>query len=125
MSDKTAQECVYRAMTEMGRLRSGEVPDTSDYQDVLALHEPLIAQLSAEGVYYIDNSDNVAEEIFLPYCRLLACAAAPSFGVAAIATLIGRANAENVNSLETRERAVLRVIGAKRPSREVLKGSYF
>lgn len=122
---KTAQDCVYRAMTEMGRLRSGEAPDSGDYADVLALHEPLIAQLSAEGVYYIDDPDNVEDAVFLTYCRLLACAAAPSFGVTATAALIGRANAENVNALETRERLTLRRIGATDSSGETQKAKYY
>lgn len=122
---KTAQNCVYRAMTEMGRLRSGEAPDAGDYADVLALHEPLIAQLDAEDIYNIDDPDAVEDRIFLPYCRLLACAAAPSFGVMAIQNLIGRASAENVNALETRERQVLRRIASTRPSGEVLKSEYF
>lgn len=122
---KTAQECVYRAMIEFGRLRSGEAPDSGDYADVLALHEPLIAQLSAEEVYNIDDPENVADEIFLPYCRLLAIAAAPLFGVNAMAKLIERTNAEGVNHLEARERATMRRVGAARGTKEVLKAKYF
>lgn len=125
MADKTAQQCIYRALTEMGKLYAGEAPSAGDYSIVEDLHEPLIAQLSAEGVYYIDDPEAVDEAIFIPYCRLLAVAAAPSFGVEAIATLIGRNNSENVNALETRDRATLRRIKATAPTGETLKTLYY
>lgn len=125
MVDKTEQQCIYRALTELGVIRTGEAPSATDYTTVQELHEPLIDQLAAEGVYYIDNPDAVDSSIFLPYCRLLACAASMSFGVEATAGLVGRNNAENVNALETRDRAMLRKIGATDPSYETQRAKYF
>lgn len=125
MTDKTTQNLIYRAMTELGRLYEGEAPTASDYATVLALVEPLVEQLNAEEVVYIDDIDAIDPKFFLPLARLLAIAASGSFGVEATATLIGRTNSQNINQLEARERQTLRRINATRATGETLKATYY
>lgn len=125
MTAKTTQELIYRAMTELGRLYSGEAPSDADYDTVNALVEPLVEQLNAEEIAYIDDIDAIDPKWFLPLARLLAIEASGSFGNDAIGTLISRNRAANVDALRDREHATLRRINATRGTGEVLKATYY
>lgn len=125
MTDKTTQQLIYRALTEMGRLYPGDAPADEDYDTVEALIEPLVAQLNAEEIAYIDDIDAIDPKWFLPLARLVAIEAAPSFGQSAIASLLANNRAPNLDMLRDREYATLRRINATPSTGEVLKGQYF
>lgn len=125
MTAKTTEELIYRAMTEMGRLYTGDAPSDEDYDTVEALVEPLVEQLNAQEIAYIDDIDAIDPKWFLPLARLVAIEAAPSFGNSAIQSLITNNRAANLDGLRDREHAVMRQIKAARPTFETQKGSYY
>jgi hypothetical protein len=118
---KTTQELVYRAASEMGRHRSGDSFDAGDYQTIEDLIEPLIEQLGAEEIAYVDDIDAIEPAVFLPIARLVAVEAAPSFGSDAIQSLLTNTRASNVDALREREHETLRKIFAPRRSRPTLQ----
>lgn len=125
MTDKTTEQLIYRAMTEMGRLYSGDAPSDEDYDTVEALVEPLVEQLNAQEIAYIDDIDAIDPKWFLPLARLVAIEAAPSFGNSAVQALITNNRATNLDGLRDREHAVMRQINASKPTFEVQKSEYF
>jgi hypothetical protein len=118
---KTTEQLVYRAASELGRYRSGDSFDAGDYQTIEDLVEPLVAQLAAEEIAYIDDSDAISDAVFLPVGRLLAIEAAPSFGNDAIQSLLTNNRAANLDALKERENDTLRKIYAPKRSRPELK----
>lgn len=125
MTTKARQELVYRALTELGRRYGGEAPDATDYEEVDDLVDPLVEQLAADQVVYIDNTDAIEAAFFLPLGRLLAVVAAGTFGESAISNLLTRNRATNVDQLQAREEATLRRIQADKPAYETLKVKYY
>lgn len=125
MSTKNREALVHRALTELGRRYGGEAPDATDYQEVDDLIDPLIEQLMADNVVYVDDADAIEASIFLPLGRLLAVVAAGTFGESAITSLLTRNRAQNVDELQEREMATLRRLQADKPSGETLKALYY
>ncbi len=125
MIPKTTQDLIYRAMTELGRLYAGDAPSDEDYDTVEVLIEPLVEQLNAQTIAYIDDVDAIDPKWFLPLARLLAIEASGSFGNSAVQMLITNNRAANLDALRDREHAVMRQINATRPSHETLKSTYY
>lgn len=125
MTDKTTQDLIYRALSEIGRRYEGEAPTDADYQSVEGLVEPLVEQLNAEEIVYIPDIDAIDPKWFLPLARLLAIECGPTFGTDAIQTLISRNRMPNVDALRDREHTVLRRINASRGTGEKQKAQYF
>lgn len=125
MTDRTTEQLIYRALTELGRLYVGDAPADEDYDTVEELVEPLVDQLNAQEIAYIDDINAIEPKWFLPLARLLAVEASRSFGNDAISTLITSNRAANVDALRDREHLVMREIAAARPTGEVLESDYF
>ena len=122
---RTTEQLVNRAAEEMGRDYGGAALPPDDYARILAVIEPLVDQLNAEEISYIDDIDAIATMVFLPLARLVAIEAAASFGSDAIQTLVTRQRAGNLDALREREREAMQRIYATRPTGEVLESDYF
>src|SRR5688572_18062259 len=110
---KTHTDLIERAATELGVLPSGQPLSDEDAATIGALVDPLIRQLSLDGVVDVADSNAIAAEHFLPLARLVANEAAPSFGIA-----------YSLDAKLENERQ-LRRLAATRPTREPLKSTYF
>lgn len=77
---KTRAQTIERAGIDLGLVQPGEALSPEDYNTLDGLFDPLIAQLFADRVFYISNSDAIDVSIFLPVASLLANYAGPNFG---------------------------------------------
>lgn len=110
---KTRTQLIHRALAAIGALEPGEAPSTEDFNTMDNLVDPLIAQLSADSVVYIDNPEEIPVEYFIPLANLLGNMAGPDFG-------------SPVNDdAKSRDEATLKRITSTRPTYDVLQGSYF
>lgn len=106
---KTRVQLIQRAARKLALTESGEAPSTEDYDTFDGLVDPLIAQLSADGIYYVDDDDAIDVAIFEPLASLLANMAGPDFG-------------SPVNDeAKIRDEKTLRRIGSTKPTYQVLK----
>ena len=110
---KTRTQIIHRALAAIGALEPGEAPSTEDYNTMDNLFDPLIAQLMADDIIYIDDADNIPVAYFIPLANLLGNMAGPDFG-------------SPVNDdAKRRDEATLKRLVSTRPSYEVMKGNYF
>ncbi len=110
---KTRIDLIERAATELGKLVAGQNIEDEDRETIDNLVDPLIQQLAIDGVVYVDDSEGIRVEYFLPLARLLANEAAPSFGQAKNPTV------------QASEESYLRRLTAMRPPYEPLRVDYF
>lgn len=110
---KTRDQLITRALKNIGIIESGEAPSAEDYASVDDLIDPLIAQLSADGIVYIADPDEIELEFYLPLARILGNIAGPDFG-----------SAINEDA-KTRDENILRRIEATKPTFETVKAKYY
>lgn len=79
---KTRAQLIERAGINLGLVQPGEALAPEDSNTLDNLVDPLIAQLSAQSVIYIGNTDEIDNEVFLALAACLANIAGPSFGSA-------------------------------------------
>lgn len=110
---KTRAQLKERAAKDLGVLLPGEALSTEDNETLEGLIDPLMAQLSADNVVDVPDTEEIALEYFLPLASLLANMAGPDFG-------------SPVNDdAKRRDEATLRRIVSTRPTYDVAEGSYF
>lgn len=110
---KTRTQLIHRALAAIGALEPGEAPSTEDYETMDNLVDPLLAQLLADDVIYIDDSDQIPVAYFIPLANLLGNMAGPDFG-------------SPVNDqAKMRDEATLKRITSARPTYEVMTGNYY
>jgi len=110
---KTRDQLKERAAKDLGIIEPGEALSTEDDDTFDGLVDPLIAQLSADQIVYIDDSEAIDVAFFLPLARLLANIAGPDFG-------------SPINEqAKMADEAILRRMTSTRPTYEVHKGEYF
>lgn len=109
---KSRVDLIRRAATELGKLVSGQDIEAEDNDTIDGLVDPLLRQLSFDGIITIDP-DAIESEYFLPLARLLANESAPSFGTP---------KSPDIQAMEER---TLRRLTASKPTYETLKVSYF
>ena len=68
---KTRRQLIYRALSAIGALEPGEAPSPEDYNTMDNLVDPLIGQLAADEIIYIQDSDEIPVEYFIPLANLL------------------------------------------------------
>ncbi|MCX7319249.1 MAG: hypothetical protein NT113_07050 [Hyphomicrobiales bacterium] len=110
---KTRQELIYRALKNIGIIEAGEAPSSEDYATVDDLLDPLVAQLAADDIFYVHDTDEIQPEVYLPLSRILGNICGPDFG--------SPINEEAKLSDEL----VLRRLNASRPTFEAMKVDYF
>ncbi len=110
---KTRTQLIHRALAAIGALEPGEAPSTEDYATMDNLVDPLIAQLVADDVVYIDDAAAIPVAYFIPLANLLGNMAGPDFG-------------SPVNDdAKIRDEALLKRISSTRPTYETQQGSYY
>ncbi len=77
---KTRTQLIHRALAAIGALEPGEAPSTEDYNTMDNLVDPLIGQLAADEIIYIQDSEEIPVEYFIPLANLLGNMAGPDFG---------------------------------------------
>lgn len=110
---KDRTQLIERAATELGALPSGQSLSTEDRNTIDNLVDPLIYQLSFDGVVNIQDADAIESQYFLALARLLANEAAPSFGQGTSAEI--KAICERT----------LRKLSATGPTGETLRALYY
>ena len=111
-SVKTRDQLITRALKSLAIIEAGEAPAAEDYATVDDMVDPLIAQLEADEIIYIQDSDAIELQYYEPLARLLANACGPDFG-------------SPVNEdARQRDQQILRRINATRPTYETLKVDY-
>lgn len=113
MATKTRTELVFKALSGLGALAAGQVPDDEDVQAVTANVTPTIEELSSEQVVSITDEDEIPVEIFLPVAAILAENSATDFG-----------RPKNEDAV-MKAKAAIRLVVYGRPTREVLAVDYF
>jgi hypothetical protein len=110
---KTRDELIERAATDLGLVQPGEALSSEDHDTLDNLVDPLIAQLNADRIVYIQDADDINVDVFLPLASLLANQAGPAFG-------------SPINDAALmRDHATLRRINSADPTYEVMKADYF
>ena len=110
---KTRSQLIERAAKDLGIIEPGETLSAEDQDTFDGLVDPLIAQLSADGIVGIQDDEAIEFEYFLPLARLLANIAGPDFG-------------SPINeAAKMEDEKTLRRMSAAKPSYEVLKVDYF
>jgi hypothetical protein len=110
---KTRTDLIERAATELGALTSGETLASEDQNTIDNLVDPLVQQLSIDGVVDIGDTEQIPVEYFLPLSTLLANVAAPSFGQ------------QNNPAVKFEQERILRKLTATKPTYETMTALYF
>jgi hypothetical protein len=109
---KTRSQLKERAAKDLGIIEPGETLSTEDDDTFDGLVDPLIAQLAADNIVTIQDSEAIEVALFLPLARLLANIAGPDFG-------------SPVNWRPRQAtRWTLRLVSTA-PTYEVMQGNYF
>ena len=77
---KTRTQLIHRALSAIGALEPGDAPSTEDFNTMDNLVDPLIAQLAADQVFFVDDADEIPVSVFIPLANLLGNMAGPDFG---------------------------------------------
>jgi hypothetical protein len=118
---KTRAQLIERAGINLGLVQPGEALSSEDYNTLDNLVDPVVAQLAADSVIYIQDagtsedpsSGAIEAETFLPLAALLANFAGPSFG-------------SPINDqAKDRDQGTLRRISSTKPTYAPLQGCYF
>lgn len=110
---KSRAQLLERAGIDLGLVQPGEALSPEDYNTLDNLVDPVIGQLSADRIIYIDDPDAIDVAVFLPLASLLANYAGPSFG-------------SPINDAAMfRDQNTLRRISAGDATHETLKVKYF
>jgi hypothetical protein len=110
---KTRTQLIHRALASIGALEPGDAPSPEDYNTMDGLVDPLLAQLAADSVVYIDDSEAIKLEYFVPLANLLANMAGPDFG-------------SPVNdAAKARDEHSLRRLSAPQPTTAAVKAVYY
>lgn len=110
---KTRAQLKERAAKNLGVIEPGEALSAEDDETFDGLVDPLIAQLAADEIVYIADTEEIDLQLFLPLARLLANIAGPDFG-----------SPINEAAKMDDEKALRRLTSTK-PTYEVLKTVYF
>ena len=110
---KTREDLIFRAATEVGALVVGQSLSSEEYDTIDNLVDPLVQQLSFDGVVHVQDTNAIQPEYFIPVARLLANEAAISFGQA------------YSRDVKIANETVLYRLTSMRPTFETLETDYF
>ena len=85
----------------------GAAPSAEDTATLDGYIDSVVAELSSDGTFYIDDPDNLDDELFVPFCKLVAQAAAEEFG--------GHSNEQEAQALRNRIRVIKRATAGYGP----------
>jgi hypothetical protein len=110
---KTREDLIFRAATEVGALVAGQSLAAEEYETIDNLVDPLVMQLSFDGVVHVQDTNAIQPEHFIPLARLLANEAAISFGQA------------YSRDVKIANETILQRLTAMRPTYETLETDFF
>jgi hypothetical protein len=110
---KTRADLIERAGTELGAKVTGQPMSAEDYEAIDNLVDPLVMQLSFDNVVYIQDTDAIQVEFFIPLGRLLANECAISFGQ------------QYSREVKMLNETVLQRLTAMRPTFETLENKFY
>lgn len=77
---KTRVQIQFKALAILTGGDVGANPSAEDAAALDAYIDSEVAELNADGTIYIDDPDELADELFLTFCKLVANAGADEFG---------------------------------------------
>ena len=110
---KTRVDLIEQAATQLGAKTSNDPLSDEDSDTIENLVDPLVQQLSLDGVVEIGDTDQIPSEYFIALANLLANAAAPSFGQ------------QTSPDVKFANETQLRKLSATKPTGETQRGVYF
>ena len=119
MANKTRNDLVNQALSNLGVLAAGQNPSPEDFQAVDDHVDQVVESLNARDVIYIPDSDDIPPEWFGPLTVVLADDAASEFGLPGMP-----ASPSNPNPVQSAEDS-LRLMTRGKPTGEVLEIDYF
>ena len=77
---RTRSDLIVRALGLLGITQTGQDPSAEDIELVDDYVDGQFARLARLRVYYVQNDQEIEDEVFLPLARIVANACAPEFG---------------------------------------------
>jgi hypothetical protein len=77
---KTRVEIQFKAISILVGGDVGFAPSAEDAEDIDGYIDSVVAEINTEEVTYISDPDELDDELFVPFCKLVANAAAEEFG---------------------------------------------
>jgi hypothetical protein len=96
----TRQQIQYKALSILAGGDLGGNPSAEDAQTLDGYINAVTDELNADGTIYIDDPDNLPNELFITFSKLVANAAADEFG--------GKSDDQKALSLRNRLRVIAR-----------------
>jgi alpha-ketoglutarate-dependent taurine dioxygenase len=106
---KSRSDLVHRALKNLGVLPQGQTPGAEEYNQVDALIDPMIEDLIARDIVFIEDVDAIDEKYFLHLGHVLAGLAQSEFGMQNDPALTARARRAD-EDLDEMDRNTLRYL---------------
>lgn len=113
---KTRTDLIHRALKNLGVLPQGQNPAAEEYNSVNDLVDPMLEDLIARDIVFIEDVDAIDEKYFLALGHVLAGQAQSEFGMQNDAALTARAQKGELD---------LQKIFATRPTYQTLEVQAF
>lgn len=97
---KTRAQIQFKALSILVGGDVGEAPSAENAATLDGYIDAEVAELSSDGTIYIDDPDNLPDELFTVFCKLVANAAADEFG--------GMSDDNKAQALRNRLRVIVR-----------------
>jgi len=110
---KTRQQIQFKAISIIVGGDVGFDPSAEDAETIDGYIDSEVAELNADDTVYISDANDLADELFVPFCKLVANAAAEEFG--------GKSDEEMAKTLRNR----IKTITAQRPGYGPQEVEYF
>lgn len=110
---KTRTDIQFKALSIIVGGDVGQAPSAEDADTLNGYIDEQVAELGSDGTIYISDPDNLDDELFLTFCKLVANAAADEFG----------GKSDEVKAQQLRNR--LRVIARPQPGYGPIQSEYF
>lgn len=110
---KTRAQIQFKVLAILTGGDVGFAPSAEDASTIDGYIDDEVAELAADGTIYIDDPNDLGDELFLTFCKLVANAAADEFG--------GQSNEQ----IALAERNRLRVIARQTPGYGPMETCYF
>lgn len=88
---KDRRQLIYRTLRNLGALPQGHTPDVQEYEAIDNIVDPVIEDLIARDIVYIEDVDAIEDQYFLALAHVVAGAALPEFGLQNDAAMTARA----------------------------------
>lgn len=99
---RTRAEIQFKALAILTGGDVGQTPSPEDAADLDAYIDDEVDELNADGTVYISDPDDLPNELFLTFCKLVANAAADEFG--------GKSDDAKAMQLRNRIRVIVRQV---------------